>query len=213
MPVSGPKSSDSSPGGDPHDLDGAADHVGGALFAFRSGGHAAINEFFEDFFWGLRNVNGAVFDAGKKPYARSIQTETYRVFGTDSKWRHGLFYWLDANFLKFRRTTCLIPSLSRRLRKFLPRIWRPCVTTSQTRARAGFGYDKQGLSLSVGARRIFRRIADWGDEPYKEMNSLTRKLVRDTQGGRALSGEKPRRCRRANWTRQVPAPARLLSKC
>ena len=26
--------------GDPYDLDGAADHVGGALFAFRSDGHA-----------------------------------------------------------------------------------------------------------------------------------------------------------------------------
>lgn len=147
--------------------------------------------------------------------ARNVQTEALLNFL--KRQVHILktqpFYWLDFNFLQFRRTTCRIPSLSRKLRKFLPRIWRPCVTTSQTRARAGFGYDKQGLSLSVGARRIFRRIADWGDEPYKEMNSLTRKLVRDTQGGRALSSEKPRRCRRANWTRQVPAPARLLSKC
>jgi hypothetical protein len=39
FPSSPDRVSISSPGGDPHNLDGIADHVGGALLAFRSGGH------------------------------------------------------------------------------------------------------------------------------------------------------------------------------
>jgi hypothetical protein len=40
-------------GGDPHDLEGAADHVGGRFFRLGPVGTLAITEFFQDFFWGL----------------------------------------------------------------------------------------------------------------------------------------------------------------
>jgi hypothetical protein len=46
------------------------------------------------------------------------------------------------------------------------------LTASISELMPEHGYDKHGLPLPVGARRIFRRFADWGDEPYKEMNSL-----------------------------------------
>ena len=51
------------------------------------------------------------------------------------------------------------------------------LTASISELMPEHGYDKHGLPLPVGARRIFRRVADWGDEPYKEMNSLMKQLL------------------------------------